>query len=68
MWRTQPIGLRGWRERWADRNNEQYQRAYDAAIEAWQQRDTKVRRLRAAASGSGVGGCSCRSLPGVLPR
>lgn len=50
MWKIQPIGLRGWRERWADRNNEQYQRVYDAALEAWQQRDTKLRRLRAAAS------------------
>ncbi|SCL27263.1 hypothetical protein GA0070624_3466 [Micromonospora rhizosphaerae] len=50
MWKTQPIGLRGWRERWADRKNERQQRAYDAALEAWHQPDTKLRRLRAAAS------------------
>lgn len=50
VWKTQSIGLRGWRERWADRTNERQQRAYDAALEAWHQPDTKLRRLRAAAS------------------
>ncbi|MBX6356425.1 MAG: hypothetical protein IRZ05_11300 [Micromonosporaceae bacterium] len=39
----------GWRQRWADKQNERRQRAFDAAHSAWQRDDEQARWMLATA-------------------
>ncbi|GFJ92194.1 hypothetical protein [Phytohabitans rumicis] len=42
-------GRSGWRQRWADRQNEQRRRAFEAAFGAWQRDGDEARRMLTAA-------------------
>ena len=46
-------GRRDWRQRWADRRNEQRRQAFDASFAAWQRDDAEARRMLAVARSFG---------------